>query len=217
MKVIPPSPPLPFPRLEVPCGLEALSDPEMNLSGTNFGELRRSVHRSLSERASTKLRPFTSDRTYRITPIQHPERSGAFDGAYLSRLPLAPPLILQLDCWDADGALTIPYAFQQNLTSSADISQLRRATLPRLPPVTPDARRGGCDDGDGPGRRGRFHALRDPCNHPCRDAGPGRRTGDLFRLPRREREIRRTFQVAGEPLADHGVSLVGRILWERER
>lgn len=48
-------------------------------------------------------------RTYRITPIQQPERSAAFDGAYLSRLPLAPPLILQFDCWNADGALVIPY------------------------------------------------------------------------------------------------------------
>lgn len=47
-------------------------------------------------------------RTYRITPIQQPERSAAFLGSYLSRLPLAPPLILQLDCWDADGQLIIP-------------------------------------------------------------------------------------------------------------
>ncbi|WVQ81504.1 hypothetical protein IAT38_003628 [Cryptococcus sp. DSM 104549] len=48
-------------------------------------------------------------RSYRITPIQHPRRSASFQGAYLSRLPLSPPLILQLDVWDADGELIIPY------------------------------------------------------------------------------------------------------------
>ena len=48
-------------------------------------------------------------RTYRITPIQHPERGCAFEGIYLSRLPLAPPLILQFDCWDARGELITPY------------------------------------------------------------------------------------------------------------
>ncbi|GFZ47432.1 hypothetical protein JCM24511_05176 [Saitozyma sp. JCM 24511] len=60
----------------------------MNLGGINFSELGR---------------------RYRITPIQQPERSAAFEGAYLSRLPLAPPLILQLDCWDSEAELTIPY------------------------------------------------------------------------------------------------------------
>ncbi|ORY24781.1 velvet factor [Naematelia encephala] len=48
-------------------------------------------------------------RTYRITPIQHPIRSSAFHNAYLSRIPLAPPLIIQLDCWGSDGQLTIPH------------------------------------------------------------------------------------------------------------
>ncbi|EIW67023.1 hypothetical protein M231_07129 [Tremella mesenterica] len=60
----------------------------MNLGGIDFGAL---------------------DRTYRITPIQQPERSAAFHNSYLSRLPLAPCLILQLDCWDSDGDLVIPY------------------------------------------------------------------------------------------------------------
>ncbi|KAK1922487.1 velvet factor [Papiliotrema laurentii] len=60
----------------------------MNISGVNHSELRR---------------------TYRITPIQHPLRSAAFEGAYLSRLPLSPPLIIQLDCWDSQGELMIPY------------------------------------------------------------------------------------------------------------
>ncbi|KAL7421494.1 hypothetical protein Q5752_004381 [Cryptotrichosporon argae] len=49
------------------------------------------------------------NRTYRVTPIQQPELGAAFDRAYLSRLPLQPPLIIQLDCWDAEGELTIPY------------------------------------------------------------------------------------------------------------
>ena len=48
-------------------------------------------------------------RTYRITPIQQPERSAAFGNLPLSRLALSPPLILQLDCWDSNGALMIPY------------------------------------------------------------------------------------------------------------
>ncbi|ORX39076.1 velvet factor [Kockovaella imperatae] len=48
-------------------------------------------------------------RTYRITPIQQPERSAAFQGAYLSRLPLSPPLIIQLDVWNEAGELIIPY------------------------------------------------------------------------------------------------------------
>ncbi|EAL20384.1 hypothetical protein CNBF1940 [Cryptococcus deneoformans B-3501A] len=48
-------------------------------------------------------------RTYRITPIQQPLRSAAFEKAYLSRLPLSPPLIIQLDCWDARGEQIIPY------------------------------------------------------------------------------------------------------------
>lgn len=52
--------------------------------------------------------PLTS-RTYRITPIQQPERSAAFNGLYLSRLPLSPPLIVQFDCWTSDGELIIPY------------------------------------------------------------------------------------------------------------
>jgi hypothetical protein len=56
----------------------------------------------------TRLADHSFHRRYRITPIQQPERSAAFEGAYLSRLPLAPPLILQLDCWDSDGELTIP-------------------------------------------------------------------------------------------------------------
>nr|ODO03945.1 hypothetical protein L204_00286 [Cryptococcus depauperatus CBS 7855] len=49
------------------------------------------------------------ERAYRITPIQEPERSAAFEGAYLSRLALSPPLILQLDCWNSEGQLIIPY------------------------------------------------------------------------------------------------------------
>ncbi|OCF35504.1 hypothetical protein I316_02556 [Kwoniella heveanensis BCC8398] len=61
---------------------------DMNLGGINHGDLGR---------------------TYRITPIQEPQRGASFQGAYLSRLPLAPPLILQLDCWDSDGDLIIPY------------------------------------------------------------------------------------------------------------
>ncbi|WVQ63969.1 uncharacterized protein L199_002127 [Kwoniella botswanensis] len=60
----------------------------MNLGGINHGDLGR---------------------TYRITPIQSPIIGASFQGAYLSRLPLAPPLILQLDCWDSDGDLIIPY------------------------------------------------------------------------------------------------------------
>lgn len=60
----------------------------MNTGGTDFSELGR---------------------TYRITPIQQPERSSSFQGAYLSRIPLSPPLILQLDCWDANGEITIPH------------------------------------------------------------------------------------------------------------
>ncbi|WWC64106.1 uncharacterized protein I303_106713 [Kwoniella dejecticola CBS 10117] len=63
-------------------------DDSMNLGGINHGELGR---------------------TYRITPIQSPTLGAAFQGAYLSRLPLAPPLILQLDVWDSDGDLIIPY------------------------------------------------------------------------------------------------------------
>ncbi|WOO83498.1 Spore development regulator RYP2 [Vanrija pseudolonga] len=49
------------------------------------------------------------NRTYRITPIQHPDRGAPF--AYrplLSRLPLAPPLIIQLDTWDEDDELIVP-------------------------------------------------------------------------------------------------------------
>ncbi|WWD21122.1 hypothetical protein CI109_105603 [Kwoniella shandongensis] len=61
---------------------------EMNLSGMKFDELGR---------------------TYRITPIQQPQRSAAFQGLYLSRLPLSPPLILQFDCWNAEGELILPY------------------------------------------------------------------------------------------------------------
>lgn len=49
-----------------------------------------------------------SGRAYRITPIQQPERSSSFRGAYLSRIPLSPALIVQLDCWDADGKVIIP-------------------------------------------------------------------------------------------------------------
>nr|XP_019047985.1 hypothetical protein I302_04606 [Kwoniella bestiolae CBS 10118]OCF26915.1 hypothetical protein I302_04606 [Kwoniella bestiolae CBS 10118] len=60
----------------------------MNLGGINHGDLGR---------------------TYRITPIQQPILGASFQGAYLSRLPLAPPLILQLDCWDSEGDLIIPY------------------------------------------------------------------------------------------------------------
>ncbi|WVR09111.1 hypothetical protein IAU60_006173 [Kwoniella sp. DSM 27419] len=65
-----------------------MPEDEMNLAGINHGDLGR---------------------TYRITPIQQPQRGASFQGAYLSRLPLAPPLILQLDCWDSGGELIIPY------------------------------------------------------------------------------------------------------------
>ncbi|KAK8843367.1 hypothetical protein IAR55_007024 [Kwoniella newhampshirensis] len=71
-----------------PGDIDSQEGGEMNSSGINFDELGR---------------------TYRITPIQHPQRSAAFQGLYLSRLPLSPPLILQLDCWNAEGELIIPY------------------------------------------------------------------------------------------------------------
>ncbi|KAK4685284.1 hypothetical protein P7C73_g4871, partial [Tremellales sp. Uapishka_1] len=60
----------------------------MNLGGRNFADM---------------------ERTYRITPIQQPQCSAPFEMAYLSRLPLSPPLVLQFDCWDSDGNLIIPY------------------------------------------------------------------------------------------------------------
>lgn len=45
---------------------------------------------------------------YKITPIQNPTTGAAFENQPLSRLPLAAPLILQLDTWDRNGELIIP-------------------------------------------------------------------------------------------------------------
>ena len=43
-------------------------------------------------------------RTYRLEVVQHPERSAEFGSATLSRLPLSPPLIVQLRVRDQAGA-----------------------------------------------------------------------------------------------------------------
>lgn len=47
-------------------------------------------------------------REYKITPIQHPTIGAAYETQPLSRIPLEPPLILQLDTWDKDQRLIIP-------------------------------------------------------------------------------------------------------------
>lgn len=71
-------------------------------------------------------------RTYRITPIQQPERSSSFQGAYLSRIPLAPPLILQLDCWDAKGEITIPSVTSERRVRRRKLTWCSHDELPFL-------------------------------------------------------------------------------------
>lgn len=69
-------------------------------------------------------------RTYRITPIQHPQVSSALSThANVSRIPLSPPLVIQMDCWTSIDTLDIPY-----VRCPADVAKLtyRHDELPFL-------------------------------------------------------------------------------------
>ncbi|KAJ7453975.1 hypothetical protein B0H11DRAFT_266250 [Mycena galericulata] len=48
------------------------------------------------------------NRTYKLTVVQHPQKTAEFGHARLSRLPLTPPMVVQLTVWDSNGNSIIP-------------------------------------------------------------------------------------------------------------
>ncbi|GMK56243.1 hypothetical protein CspeluHIS016_0300830 [Cutaneotrichosporon spelunceum] len=63
-------------------------------------------------------------RQYMITPIQHPTDGAAFERQSLSRIPLTPPLILQLDTWDENHRLIIPSDALSSMVCSVTLEGL---------------------------------------------------------------------------------------------
>lgn len=54
-------------------------------------------------------------RSYHLDVVQHPIRTAEFGSASLSRLPLAPPIVVQLVIRDPAGHAINPYALSASL------------------------------------------------------------------------------------------------------
>lgn len=143
-------------------------------------------------------------RTYRITPIQQPLRSAAFEKAYLSRLPLSPPLIIQLDCWDARGEQIIPWVLLVGVIywwqfADMSFSKLWRASVFGVPPFSWNSKWTGCRDSDISWYRASVDAVRHSYCYAGRNGRPNGGTRRLFcvsgceRSPRRKIPFKRTF------------------------
>ncbi|TDL23667.1 hypothetical protein BD410DRAFT_144806 [Rickenella mellea] len=95
-------------QFNLPSGSQSFARPRTSSSGNFSPRSRRPLPTSPlgSGHASATMsmpRPDPRGRIYELRVVQHPERSAEFGMNELSRLPLAPPLIVQLIVRDHDG------------------------------------------------------------------------------------------------------------------